>query len=903
MAIGRIRRNPLTDADGSQVHDNHWAEEARASCGRDVDSQGWRCIIPRMVSRGDETESTNHFEARLRATLDVIPAYTWYAVPSGALTFVNERTANYLGLPNDHPLRFGLLSDAAWDSHIPLLHAEDHEETRNVWSTCLQTGCAGEVNFRVRNVEGRYRWFLSRAEPLRADDGTLLYWVGVNLDIEELKQAERYLAEGQRLAHMGSWAFNTTGFSYWSPQLFRIHGLGPNSKAPTVQEYLDLVHPESREFVVQTIQKMLVDHGGFDFTKRILRPDGKIRSVRCVGAPAMGEETFFEFVGTGIDVTEQEQLTEERRRSEAYLAEAQSLSHTGSFGWKPDTGENVWSEETYRIFEYPRNIKPTIDMALQRIHSEDRSRAEDIIESASKAGTDFEDECRLVMPGGAIKHIYVRAHNVHDSSGNAEYIGAVTDITERKIGEEKIREREMELRQMWELVPQLVAVFGPDRERIYANRMGLDYLGISLEEWRQTGDIRRFAYPDDGDRARACFDRARSTGNPFELELRIRKCDGSYRWFLGRYNPLRDNLGHVVRWYVAFTDIEDRKQAEDSLRRENAALREEIDKASMFEEIVGASPALQAVLSLISKVAPINSTVLITGETGTGKELVARAIHKRSTRAGYPFVSVNCAAIPRDLIPSELFGHEKGAFTGATQRRIGRFELAHNGTIFLDEVGELSSDTQIALLRVLQEREIERVGAAQPTRVDVRVIAATNRDLKSAVAAGIFRQDLFYRLNVFPIEVPALRERKEDILMLVEYFMHRYAAKAGKRFESIDKKTLQLLHSYKWPGNIRELQNVIERSVILSSDRILSFDETWFSKDPLMRLPREESTYSIKDEDVTIGEREIIEAALASSRGRVAGPSGAAVKLRVPPSTLDHRIKALKIDKRRFKFL
>ena len=289
---------------------------------------------------------------------------------------------------------------------------------------------------------------------------------------------------------------------------------------------------------------------------------------------------------------------------------------------------------------------------------------------------------------------------------------------------------------------------------------------------------------------------------------------------------------------VAFVlDLSKQKRAEaeiralkDQLYKENLALRDEVERTSMFDEIVGASNPLKVVLSRIAKVAPTDSTVLITGETGTGKELVARAIHRKSARAERAFVSVNCAAIPRDLIPSELFGHEKGAFTGATQRRLGRFELADGGTIFLDEVGELLPDTQVALLRVLQERELERVGGRQPIHVNVRVITATNRDLEAAVANGTFRQDLFYRLNVFPIEVPPLRERKTDLLLLVEYFVQRYGVKAGKDIRSIDKKTLDLFQSYEWPGNIRELQNVIERSVILSSGGVFSVDELWLSK-------------------------------------------------------------------------
>jgi PAS domain S-box-containing protein len=347
----------------------------------------------------------------------------------------------------------------------------------------------------------------------------------------------------------------------------------------------------------------------------------------------------------------------------------------------------------------------------------------------------------------------------------------------------------------------------------------------------------------------------------------------------------------------AFDEI---KKLKDQLYRENLALRDEIDRASMFEEVVGTSPALQEVVARIAKVAPTESTVLITGETGTGKELFARAIHKRSRRSERAFVSVNCAALAPSLISSELFGHEKGAFTGATQRRPGRFEMADGGTIFLDEVGELPTDTQVALLRVLQEREFERVGGTQSIHVDVRVIAATNRDLKSAKTNGTFRPDLFYRLNVFPIEAPALRERKDDIRILVEYFVKRYASRAGKIIRSIDKKTLELLQSYDWPGNIRELQNVVERSVILTSGDALAVDESWLSRESSQPSPRSQASRPHTDDELE--ERLIIEAALRETKGRVAGPMGAAAKLRIPPSTLDYKIKTLKIRKSQFKF-
>jgi len=344
--------------------------------------------------------------------------------------------------------------------------------------------------------------------------------------------------------------------------------------------------------------------------------------------------------------------------------------------------------------------------------------------------------------------------------------------------------------------------------------------------------------------------------------------------------------------------LEENRRLKDRLQDENLVLREQIDQALMFEEIVGASPPLRAVLSRVSKVAPTDSTVLLTGETGTGKELIARAIHKRSRRSSRAFVSVNCAAIPSSLIASELFGHEKGAFTGATQRRLGRFELAEEGTLFLDEVGELPAETQITLLRVLQEHEFERVGGNQPIRANVRVIAATNRDLEAAIAAGTFRSDLFYRLNVFPIEIPSLRERREDILLLVEYFIAHFARKAGKSFRGIHKKTLELLVSYPWPGNIRELQNVVERSVIVCETENFSVDERWLSRQSLPTEPK--GTLELP-QALAAQEKKMIEAALRESGGRVSGPSGAAAKLGIHRSTLESKITSFKINKYRFK--
>ena len=335
----------------------------------------------------------------------------------------------------------------------------------------------------------------------------------------------------------------------------------------------------------------------------------------------------------------------------------------------------------------------------------------------------------------------------------------------------------------------------------------------------------------------------------------------------------------------------------DQLHEENLALKEEIDHALMFEDIVGSSEALSKVLHQVAKVAPSDSTVLILGETGTGKELIARAIHKRSKRADRAFIGVNCAAIPPSLIASELFGHEKGAFTGATQRRMGRFEAANGGTIFLDEIGDLPPEIQIVLLRVLQEREIERIGGNKPIPVDVRVLAATHRDLNTLVAEGQFREDLLYRLSVVPIEVPPLRERVADIPLLLEYFIDRFGKRAGKKFRTIDKKSLKVLQAYGWPGNVRELQNVIERAVILNDPDTLSVDETWFKRKTLqVAAPKLPLSGALLRQ-----EKEMIETALREAGGMVGGPTGAAARLGIPRETLNSKIKKLEIKRYLFK--
>jgi PAS domain S-box-containing protein len=643
--------------------------------------------------------------------------------------------------------------------------------------------------------------------------------------------------------------------------------------------------------------------------------------------------------------------------------------------------------------------------------------------AALALGKPFEAESRVRRADGEYRWLLHQKSPLRDERGNViRWYGSSIDIEDRKRAQDR-------LQTAIDATPAFILSALPDGFIDYFNKGCLDYLGVSLEDikgWRWPTVV----HPDDAEASVSKWRDSVASGEPYEIESRIRRADGEYRWFFHRRIPLRHNERNIIRWYGTSVEIEDRKRAQEKLRqseaylaeaqalsgtgcfgmnvstgelfwsdetfrilayersieptlehvfkrvhpedvafvkkafdaafaerkfldlehrillpdgsikylhvvshpiedvagnleyigavkdftvrkiafeeihalkeqlyKENIVLREEVDKGSMFEEIVGSSTPLQCLLAQVARVAPTNSTVLITGETGTGKELVARAIHRRSSRGQHAFVSVNCSAIAPSLISSELFGHEKGAFTGATQRRMGRFELADGGTIFLDEVGELPAETQIALLRVLQEREFERVGGSQTVSVNVRVLAATNRDLKEAIESGTFRRDLFYRLNVFPIQMPPLRERAEDIPLLVQYFAERYASNMGKKIRTIDRSSMELLRSYAWPGNIRELQNVIERAVILSDGESLSIEENWLQSESEPSL----SSSVLLSTTLMEREREMIEATLAKCRGRVAGASGAAAKLGIPRQTLDSRIKSLGIDKHRYK--
>jgi PAS domain S-box-containing protein len=677
------------------------------------------------------------------------------------------------------------------------------------------------------------------------------------------------------------------------------------------------IHPDDLPRILETFREALDSVQPFEVEGRFRRFDGEFRWFLFRGSPLRDRSgKVAKWYGTNTDLEERKRAEEALRKSEERW---RSVFENSAIGVAL-TDHNGRFLTTNHVFQAMMGYTEEELRALHILDltHEDYRQANGALITELLEGTrrQFQIEKQHRRKDGSLIWVSNNVSLVPGTERVPRFIMALSeDITQRKRAEDTLRSSEAFLLDAQRLTRTCSWRHEVLSGKVTVSAEGLAMYGIEPEDDASSADFYHSRkHPKDRPEVEHAYAAALLGKTDFEAEFRIVLPDGTIKNIRSIGHPILDERGDVVEFVGASIDVtehhraradlekafEEIKRLRDQLHDENVVLREQIDQAFMFDEIVGTSSALQRVLSRLMKVAPTDSSVLVSGETGTGKELVARAIHKRSRRAQRPFVSVNCAALAPSLISSELFGHEKGAFTGALQRRLGRFELANGGTIFLDEIGELPLDTQVALLRVLQEREFERVGGTQPIKIDVRVIAATNRDLEAAVANGTFRADLYYRLNVFPIEVPPLRERQDDVLMLLEFFVHRFAQKMGKHFRKIDKRTVELFRSYPWPGNIRELQNVVERSVIVSSGGVFGVDAAWLSRDSRrVSLPQQPEPADA-DEDAS-RERQIIEDALAGSRGRVSGPNGAAARLRVPPSTLEHRIKKLRIRKNHFK--
>ena len=735
----------------------------------------------------------------------------------------------------------GLSAEEASDwGWTAAVHTEDRDELMDFWRHLLTSGDAGEIEARLRRYDGDYRWFLFRVEPVRDNHGHIFKWYGANTDIEDRKRAEALLVAEKRTLEMI--ASGSCLADILESLCLTIDAQASNVKSAVLLMDADGMH--------------LRPAAGPRFPKEFLEAITPVKIGPCVGS--CGTAAFLKQRVIVSDIA-----------TDPLWADYREFAL--SYGFRA-----AWSQP---LFAKNQHVLGTFGMYYPEVR------------------TPSETDLRLIEGAGHIAVIAIEGERSQEALRSA--------FEEIRKSEAKLQQDERELRQLIDFLPQHVVVMDKDGTLLQANERLLDYLGLTLEQMKRSGvdeRVRRNVHAEDLERFEKGLSAGLSKRRPFEMEKRLRGKDGRYRWFLIRCNPLLNENGDVVRWFGTGTDIEDHKQAENRLRNENVALREEIERSSMFEEIVGSSEALRRVLVQVSKVAPTDSTVLISGETGTGKELIARAIHSRSNRSTRAFIRVNCAAISPSLIASELFGHEKGSFTGAHQRRLGRFESADGGTIFLDEVGEIPLDTQVVLLRILQEREFERVGGNQTVQVDVRVLAATNKDLRAAVVNGTFRQDLFYRLNVFPVQVPALRDRVDDIPLLVEYLVDRYAKKAGKKIRSMSKDTLNLFQDYDWPGNIRELQNVVERAVVLCDGDIFCVDPSWLVSASSSLTSPNPTTQTIPFvADLAERERTMIENALRETAGLVSGPTGAAAKLGIPRQTLESKIRKLGINRYLFK--
>jgi len=740
---------------------------------------------------------------------------------------------------------------------------------------------------------------------------------------QRLSESEAYLAEAQRLSQTGSWAWNpaTGDIRYCSEMCCRVLGFDHAGPAPRLEELFQRLHQDDQAPSREQFEKAVRDKADFEWDYRMVHPEKGIRDIHTVGRAVLdGSSNLAEFVGTVIDVTESKRREQELRQSEVEL---RTITDTirQPIGVEAPDGTQLYANRvalddsglTLDEVIKEGTIRRENGFLARRCHPDDINRVRDERRIGLLEGAPFDMETRLLHKSGQYRWYLVQYNPLKDESGQIiRWYSTATDIDDRKRAEEKLRQSAADLLTITDSIRQFIVVLAPDGTTLYANKVALENTGLTRRDltnenlltrdglprqaeapgelaWNQAWT--KTAHPDDLNRIRGERQEGFLQGIAFEMEARLLLKNGQYRWQLFQYNPVKDECGQIIRWYVTATDIDERKRMEEQLRNENLVLREEIDRSSMFDEIVGSSKPIRQLLKHVEKVAPSDSTVLILGETGTGKELIAHALHRRSKRANGAFIRVNCAAIPQSLIASELFGHEKGAFTGALQRRVGRFEAADGGTLFLDEIGDLPMEAQIALLRVLQEKEFERVGSNHPISVDVRLIAATNRDLPGAVAAGTFRQDLFYRLNVFPITVPPLCERSDDIPLLVEYFVARFANDAGKDIRHIAGQTLEQLRGYHWPGNIRELQNVVERAVILCETDTLEVDDSWLIGESEEPSPKERLS-ALEDREV-----EMIKDALAETHGRISGASGAAAKLGIPRQTLESKIRRLGINK------
>jgi formate hydrogenlyase transcriptional activator len=833
----------------------------------------WDSIPTRGAAGAGDVELTEPKllpdEEELRRIIDLIPQTIVVLNPDGKAIYANRVALEYTGLSLDE-VRADNFRDRVF-------HPEDVQGLREQRQKSLSGSVPFETEQRALAKNGKYRWFLIRYNPLLDEGGNVLRWYATGTDIQDRKQTETLHAAEKRTLEM----------------------IADGASLKDVLDHLcasidvQIAPSVATVFLMDVDGKHLVLTGG----PRVPRQWIAAVSPRPVtqNCGLCGKAAFSKRRVIVADVATDPGWPDEYRE----LALSSGIRAAWS---EPILTKDNEVLGTFALYSHEARVPTEEDLALIKgaghiaLIAIERQRSQEALRCALERLRLLLDVQQALVANLDLSNLFASlAARLREVTG-CDFIGlSLPDPTNGQLRQRLVDREDKSVITEGPVVP----LYRSASEKAFRTRE-LVYMDGS-QGGNPDPDI------SDTPESKHFYELLLNEGLPSSYFLPlVHKGEAIAVLQLVKYaganlttqqaDFLKAFSGQFAMAVANALEHAAVAAARDRLAREQVYLREAIERSSMFEEIVGSSEALRKVLAQVSKVAPTDSTVLIQGETGTGKELIARAIHKRSPRSNRAFICVNCAAIPPSLIASELFGHERGAFTGATQRRLGRFESADGGTIFLDEIGELPHETQISLLRVLQEREFERVGGNQSIHVDVRVLAATNRDLSAAVDEGSFRRDLFYRLNVFPIEVPPLRDRGDDIPLLVGYLVDRYAKKAGKQFRSIDKRTSQLLQSYIWPGNVRELQNVIERAVIVCDSETFRVDASWFSRTaPTSKLQRAFAA------DLAEREKAMIENALRETKGLISGSAGAAAKLGLPRQTLDSKIRKLGINPYRFK--
>ena len=787
---------------------------------------------------------------------------------------------------------------------------EDRVAYLDVAESVFRTGEPKDTQFRCLTRDGRRIWVESHIVPIYDESGKAVGLRGVTMDItrrkkaeEDLRSKEKQLTEAQRLAQVGSWEWDSkTDTVIWSEEIYNIYGISPDRPPVSYAEHVHLYTPESWERLQAAVADAISQGKSYELELELIRTDGQ-HAWGSARGEVVSNNGHLHLRGTLQDITQ-------RKRSEEAILE----SETRFQNMADAAPVLIWiADSNLQCTYFNRNVLEftglsTEDLSgdgwLKAVHEDDRESCIAGYTPAYEKREPFVIEYRLRAANGEYRWVYDTGTPQFSSGGEfLGYIGSAIDITDLRKADEAIRESEARFRNMADTAPVALWIADSEMRMTFFNEYFLKYSGETMHNILGDGWL-KLLHEDDREHYLMSVTTAKESRNSFTTEFRVRRTDGEYRWVYGTAAPRFATDGKFLGYIGSQVDISDRKAAEEGLKtaleqiyelknelhEENIYLKEVIKLNHQFDEIIGSSDELKYVLFKIEQVAPTDSTVLITGETGTGKELVARAIHQTSLRKDKPLVKVNCAALAAGLIESELFGHERGAFTGAGSRKIGRFELADGATIFLDEVGELPLELQAKLLRLIQEGEFERLGSSTTLKTDVRIMAATNRTLEAEVRAGRFREDLLFRLNVFPVTVPPLRERKEDIPELVEHFVNKFSKKLGKTITSIPPTTVRSLSQYEWPGNIRELANVIERAVIGTDGPTLRVLETMGEEkkaEDLNELP----------ESLAGVERKHIIKTLLATNWRIEGSKGAARILGVNPSTLRTRMAKLGIVK------